>query len=855
MINIFTKRSLLLVAVFVAALSIAQLNPIAQITPNNFPLSQNPTELCSNLTPETRLLADQSGFDIDAFCLSQSMVVTPTIPVEEGALIPMRNQETPQIMFSPEEESDELQPYGYDLFSGSPTTFAPDIGIPVSPDYLLGPGDTLQILFYGKTNISSNLEINRDGFINLPELGPIVLAGLTFGEAKKMLLKRISEQMIGVQASISLGQLRSIQIFILGETFKPGAYTVSSLSTITNALIVSGGVNKIASLRNIQLKRAGKIIATLDLYDLLLRGDISGDLRLQANDVIFIPPVGDLASVDGEVLRPAIYELKGNTSVQQLIELTGGLSSKAYTRTIRIERVNEEGFMTVIDLDLNTNQGQNFAVTNGDYLYIDPVVDRKENIVTLSGHVYRPGDFRWKKGMRISDIISEANQLPDNVDLDFALIRRELPPIGKVQAMSVDLREVFANKESKANLELFPRDMLMVFSTHDLYDLYDLELSTNENDDDDEKSIEQLLREGDRPTMMLDIVDQLKAQARSGKLAKVVSIIGTARFPGEYPLTEGMTIATLIKAAGGLIEESYTQQVEISRLDLSDPESAKYNHQALSLNDALSTPSSDIELHPRDIITLRVIPDFRENTTITLNGEVTFPGQYNFLRGETLSQVINRAGGLTDLANIKAAVYTREELKLREELRIQKLQQELEQSISLEALEKANEGKASQAALAENLLIDNIENIEATGRLVINLEKILDGSIDDLNLKDGDTLYIPEFNQEVSVIGEVQYPTSHLYEKTLSVEDYLKRSGGITRAADKNRIYIVKADGSVYVPREDGFFRSARISSIEAGDTVVVPVDVTQMNPLTTWSEATQVIYQLAVATAAVNSF
>ena len=185
------------------------------------------------------------------------------------------------------------------------------------PDYLLGPGDTLQILIYGSSNASYSLEINRDGRINFPELGPISLTGLTFVEAKELLLKRISNQFIGVEASISLGELRSIQIFILGEAYKPGAYTVSSLSTITNALIVSGGVSNIASLRNIQLKRAGKVVVTLDLYDLLLKGDISGDLRLHAADVIFISTVGDLVSVDGEVLRPAIYELKGNTTARQ----------------------------------------------------------------------------------------------------------------------------------------------------------------------------------------------------------------------------------------------------------------------------------------------------------------------------------------------------------------------------------------------------------------------------------------------------------------------------------------------------------------------------------------------------------
>ena len=226
-----------------------------------------------------------------------------------------------------------LKPFGYDLFANAPTTYAPAASIPVSGDYLLGPGDTLDILFYGKTNNTFSLEINREGFVDFPELGPVGLAGLTYGEAKEMLQARISAQIIGTQVSISMGSLRSMQIFVLGEAFKPGAYTVSSLSTITHALVSSGGVSDIGSLRNIQLKRQGKLIATLDLYDLLLAGDTSNDVRVQASDVIYIPTVGDLASIEGQVLRPAIYELKGGESTQDLIDLAGGLGPKAFAES------------------------------------------------------------------------------------------------------------------------------------------------------------------------------------------------------------------------------------------------------------------------------------------------------------------------------------------------------------------------------------------------------------------------------------------------------------------------------------------------------------------------------------------
>ena len=237
-----------------------------------------------------------------------------------------------------------LRSFGYDLFANAPTTFAPAESLPVSADYLLGPGDSLDILFYGKINTSFSLVINREGFVDFPELGPVGLAGMTYGEAKSMLQSRIAAQIVGTKVSITMGALRTIQVFVLGEAFKPGAYTVSSLSTITHALISSGGVSDIGSLRKIQLKRNGKLIKVLDIYDLLLAGDTSSDVRVQAADVIYIPTVGQLASIDGEVLRPAKYELIGGESVKDLVKLAGGLTPKAFLSNTIIQRIDESDF-------------------------------------------------------------------------------------------------------------------------------------------------------------------------------------------------------------------------------------------------------------------------------------------------------------------------------------------------------------------------------------------------------------------------------------------------------------------------------------------------------------------------------
>ena len=348
-------------------------------------------QLCNNATTANKAMAKQAGYDLDALCSDvTSITQTKTVALEPPKVA--RPTVATEIDTAPVEQvaavvapvavagvgdtkpAVELKPFGYDLFANAPTTFAPAASIPVSADYLLGPGDTLDILFYGKSNNQFSLEINREGFVDFPELGPVGLAGLTYGEAKEMLQARITAQIIGTQVSISMGSLRSMQIFVLGEAFKPGAYTVSSLSTITHALISAGGISDIGSLRKIQLKRAGQLVAELDVYDLLMKGDTGNDVRVQAADVIYIPTVGSLVSVSGQVLRPAIYELKGNERVEDLIALAGGLGEKAFAGSARIERIGDDGFMTALDLNLETRASRN-ALVRGGLLILPPLIN------------------------------------------------------------------------------------------------------------------------------------------------------------------------------------------------------------------------------------------------------------------------------------------------------------------------------------------------------------------------------------------------------------------------------------------------------------------------------------------------
>ena len=793
-------------------------------------------ELCGDLTPANKAMAAQAGYDVDQLCseiptMAAAKAAVPAAP--KVARETVSSTQTLAVAVAPvavagvgeAAPASSLKPFGYDLFANAPTTFAPAASIPVSSDYLLGPGDTLDILFYGKTNTAFSLEINREGFVDFPQLGPVGLAGLTYGEAKDMLQARIAAQIIGTQVSISMGSLRSMQVFVLGEAFKPGAYTVSSLSTITHALVSSGGVSDIGSLRNIQLKRQGKLVATLDLYDLLLAGDTSNDVRVQAADVIYIPTVGDLASIAGQVLRPAIYELKGTESIQDLVELAGGMGPKAFAQSARLQRINFDGFMTTLDVDLTQSEDKSASLRGGDHLTVDAITNYKKDVVSLQGAVRHEGDFAWRDGMRVSDIVATRDKLNPDADLGAVMLVREIPNSADIEMLIFSFERVLADFSSEDNQRLMSRDKIIVLSAY-----------------------------GDRATQISPYITQLKRQATLGTSAKIVASGGTVRFPGEYPLVEGMSINDLIRLSGGLLESAYSQTAEIARIDLSNPNRAVSSIVVSSL-----TGSSSMALQPSDYVEFRTIPDFRETQTISLEGEFVFPGTYAFDKGENLSSVIQRAGGFTDEAFVDGSIFLREALKIREQQELDRLAKVLNDDLNADRLRDANSNIAvddAQLTLQRNA-IEALASAEAQGRLVIPLMKIVNFSVDDVALRTNDRLLVPQFSQEVTVIGEVQRPTSYLYDASFSQADYLMQSGGIKPSADKRGIYVVKAGGQVIMPTRGWFrFRSSQ-ANIGPGDTIVVPLDTddTRIRGIPLLAEVSTIIYQLALGAAAVNSF
>jgi polysaccharide biosynthesis/export protein len=724
-----------------------------------------------------------------------------------------------------------LKPFGYDLFDRPISTFAPATNVPVPSDYVLGPGDELDVQLYGSRNLNLRLTVGRDGRVSFPEIGPVGVAGQSFPDVKAQLEARIERQMVGVHANVTMGDTRTIRVFVLGYAKNPGSYAISGLGTITSALFAAGGVQSSGSLRNIQLKRHGGLVRQLDLYDMLIRGDSTDDARLLPGDVIFVPAVGPTVSVDGEVHRPAIYETRNESTVADVVRLAGGLTPEADTSRVALTRIDAELHRVVLQVDLSGGTGQSEPVRNGDMLRVARLRPTIDAGVLVQGYVYTPGAYAWHQGMRLSDVLRSVDDLKPNADLHYILIRRESPPDRRISVLSADLEEALREPGSAADVPLMARDRITVF---------DLQSS--------------------RDRVIQPLIEDLKLQSNIGLPEDVVRIDGSANVPGEYPYQPGMTVRDLIRAGGGLSDSAYGGTAELTRYAVLNGEARRTDLIEIDLAAVLKgDPAANLQLDPFDTLSIKQLQAWNERGSIILKGEVKYPGTYSIKPGETLKSVLTRAGGLTQYAFPVGGVFTRKELKEREQKELDMLAARMQNDIAFVALQGtvANQAGAAAALSVGQQLLFQLRAAKAVGRLVINLQALLRspiGSPYDVVVRDGDQLIVPKFEQEVTVIGEVQSATSHLYRPGLSRNDYIALSGGETVRADNSRVYVVRADGSV-VPTHGGWFRNASNVRIEPGDTVVVPLNAEHMPPLPLWQAVSQILYNVAIAVLAVHEF
>ncbi|MCP4324920.1 MAG: sugar transporter, partial [Alteromonadales bacterium] len=746
----------------------------------------------------------------------------------------------------------ELKPFGYDVLKGTPESFTLSDDFPVPNDYLIGPGDELKIELYGKINQEFALKVTREGMVNLPTLGPINASGLTFSEFRALMVKTVKNKIIGVDATISMGRMRMMQVYIVGESVQPGAYNVAGITTITQAIIASGGIKETGSLRNIQLKRKGKVVKTLDMYDLLLNGNSKNDIRLERGDTLFIPTLKEIVSVEGAIKRPAIYELKKRTKLVDLLKNAGGTDVTAFLQRVSIQRITEDGVI-VETVDLNSKKGKNFIVKSGDKIQIPKVSESFSSGIAIRGEVARQGVYQFKKGMKVTDVLSSiGTDLKVTTDLKYALVVREINAHRNIKVFQFDLANAIESPESKDNLELQDHDQLFVFS-NDVDVKFWLgikdETEATRADQDKSKQLHESLQREEmrvasrkesvdaqtgavvksdsigkndvpltagqlakterlnlREEQLKPILDRLKAQASLESPAEIVDIAGDVKFPGSYPLTENADVNSLIKAGGGLLESAFTGRAELSRTSYKDSELIiKQTNIQLGTTDS---SNGGVVLKAKDRLNILSKPGWNDELILDLQGEVLFPGKYTFKRGTTISEIITRAGGLTKFADKNGAVFAREKLKKREIVQMNFLRDQLQQQIAGMTLRKNSSSASFSSTPTDAMaLVKQLKTTEPMGRMVINLPEILKGNDKfDIVLANEDKLYIPEHSDSISVVGEVQYTSSHTFTDDQVIEDYIDLAGGMKAQADSDRVYVVRADGSVLMPNNSFWF-------------------------------------------------
>ena len=742
------------------------------------------------------------------------------------------------------EEEQELKRFGISLFDREVSTFAPTDDASVPDDYRLGAGDNLVIQLFGKDNNQYDLQVSREGKISFPKLGPITVVGLRFEDARDLIRSRVAGQLIGVQATISMGRLRAINIFMAGEVVVPGAYSVSALTTITQALFQAGGISGIGSLRAIEVKRGGVSVASFDVYKLLLQGDASGDVRLQSGDVVFVPPYKGLISVDGAVNRPMIYEFKQGESVNDAIIMAAGFSQDAYRSAISVvSKAIAKSLPTVSNIDLSGSGSKGSLLRNGDVIKVSESTDTLKNAVTLEGAVIRPGVYGWEEGQRISDLlVSVDSDLKTTADLGYALVVRQKNQRLDIEVLQIDLASAIFNVESDDNIATRPRDKIIVFSLAQVADLSSLDTDTDTDTDVNEATDQ-------RELLLQPVIEKLQSQARSGEPVQTVSIDGAVKSPGTFPLTDGLTVHKLVAAAGGLKDNAYINSAELRKLYLSGASEVLSRYEEINLKSEIELAVAT-RLGSRDHLHVRALAKWNPTDSVTLLGEMRFPGEYRIRKGEVVSDVIERAGGLTTMAFSKGAIFTRESVAALETSRAKEFSQSVIRNFASSQLTRED----NSIDIAEVQSIAQIlQDFEGVGRLLVNIDGALSGdNLADITLEDGDTLTIPNRTSTVTVVGEIRRPGTHSFQAGLDLDDYLGLSAGMTARADDKELYVVRADGSVFRPTKSWLRFDGAGAALTPGDTIVVPIDAGYTDNLSLWREITQVIFNSTAGLASI---
>lgn len=719
----------------------------------------------------------------------------------------------------------ELKQFGYDFFKNSLVTAQAAENLPVGGDYILGPGDALTVDVWGSIQARSQVEVDRNGEISIPKVGPVNVWGLNFAQAKEAINKAIGRLYKGYELNITLGRLRTIEVYVVGEVESPGVYSVSSLATVINALSSAGGPSQNGSLRGIKVLKGGKVSQDVDLYNVFLYGDRSNDIRLSNGDTIFVPVIGPVVAVAGELKRPGIYELKDDNTLRHVLEMAGGITAAGFKGRVQVERIQKNGKRVILDYEVKDGAPDGAAaeipIEDRDMVKVFSVSPLTRQVVKLTGNVVRPGEHQFKPGMKLTDLISGFEAILPDSYLDAATITRVTLPEMHKEVMTFNLGKAL-NGDSKENISLMEQDVVTVYSRWDMQE---------------------------RP---------------------VVSISGQVVSPGTFDYFENMTIRDLIVASGSLKRNAYMDSAELTRVVLENGK-ARAERVDVNLTKVIEgDPGQNLVLQPDDALIVRGAENWldAQDRFVVMSGEVKFPGTYSISKGEKLSSVIARAGGYTDKANLKGAKFTRKSVQELQQRRLAEviektefdiLQKQGEVASVASSREELEATKASLDGLMKS--VQKLKEKKAEGRVVIRLSSLQDfrESPYDLEAMGGDTLYIPQESKVVNVLGYVYNSTSFVYMPDENISYYLAMAGGGTRDAEEDDMFLVKADGTVISKHQSSFgirwdqsshrwtfggFDSARP---DPGDTLVVPQKLERIAWMREIKDITTILSQIAL--------
>ncbi len=754
--------------------------------------------------------------DQKALFKSEELRVIPLPFDAQGSRIERAFAKTSPTMLDkiePEPMRRELKQFGYDFFRNSLQLTSAIDAMPVGANYILGPGDVVNLTAWGAVNLRQELTVDRNGELMIPKVGPVRVWGLPFDKAKTAVEEAMNRYFRNYEMSLTLGKLRTIQVYVVGEVEAPGNYPVSSLATVINALAVAGGPSSNGSLRGVRVTRAGQAVASVDLYDMLLSGDRNKDVQLQNGDTVFVPVIGPVVAVAGEVRRPAIYEMNGRTTIPDVLKMAGGVAASGSLGRVQIERLENNSGRIVLDFvpkagTLEAELG-NVEIRDRDMVKVFPVQAAVRQVVMAKGNVQQAGEYQFRPGMRLTDLIPSTQVLLPESYLDSVEITRISPPDFRREVITVSLRRALAGNQLD-NLLLQEQDTVKVFSRWEMEE---------------------------KPR---------------------VAVNGAVVNPGPYDFSPGMSVRDLVTAAGSVKRNAFLDQAELSRIVISG-DKAQSSRLQLDLGKALAgDPAHNLPLQSDDVLIVRGVSDWQDATDkfVTLKGEVRFPGVYSVARGEKLSSVIARAGGFTEKAYLRGAKFTRRSVREMQQKRMDEISIKSERDIqqkqaSLAAVASSKEELEATKAALEGLQkgVAQLKGLKAEGRVIIRLSdsEELKTSGYDVTLEGGDELDIPLRPSVVTVLGQVYNPNSFVFQSGQDVGWYLGKTGGPVADAEKSEMYLVRVDGTVFSSQQTSFFESFNSASMEAGDTLIVPQKLERVAWMREIKDITQILANIAL--------